>query len=153
MRRLSQIAVYFPMKLMLLTCFLSGCGNGKDKVVAVKGKATHNGNPVAGITVSFVPQAETGVGASTGKTDENGEFTLTVFNTRERGAVVGSHKVWISVPRKLDVEDKEQRTKGSHNPYGGLSADVVDVLRKYGRQETTPLTVEVTGDPIELKLD
>jgi hypothetical protein len=156
MRKFTDIPRSFAAALIFTAGFLSGsgCSSGKDKLVSVTGRATHNGNPIAGITVSFVPQAETESGASTGMTDENGQFKLTVFKTKESGAVVGAHKVWISVPRNLDVEDKEQRKRGSHNPYAGLSADVVDVLRKYGRPETSPLTIEVTGDqPIELKLD
>jgi hypothetical protein len=140
------------LALLLATFAVAGCGNGKDKVVTVTGKATHNGNPVPGVIVSFVPQGENEVGPSTGLTNESGEFTLTVFKTKERGAVVGSHKVCVSLPLKPD-EDKEQRKNAAKNPYAGLSPDVVEVLRKYGRQETTPLTVEVTGDTLDLKLD
>jgi hypothetical protein len=150
----------FPVLFLLTACFLSGpgCGGGKDKIVGVTGKVTHDGNPVAGMIVSFVPQAATDSGASTGKTDENGQYKLTVFKTGQGGAVVGTHKVWVSIPReppeafKKDKQKAEKKKKGSPAAET-LPADTAQILKKYGRLDKTPLTVEVKGDPIDLKLD
>lgn len=136
-----------------------GCGGGSEKVVSVRGKVTHNNQPVAGLVVSFVPQAVTETGVSTGKTDDNGEYELTVTKTKRRGAVVGTHKVWVSLPRENpEPEDKERKPRRSRQrkgtAAGTLQADFKEILKKYGKLEKTPLTVEVKkGEPIDLKLD
>jgi hypothetical protein len=146
-----------PFVLLLTPCFLcvSGCGGGSDKVVAVTGKVTHNDKPVAGIIIAFVPEAATASGVSTGTTNANGEYNLKVSKTGRSGAVVGTHKVWVSVPRKPPEEgdnDKKPKKAGETTPTE-LPADTEEILKKYGSLKTTPLKVEVKGDPIDLKLD
>jgi hypothetical protein len=137
-----------------------GCGGSGEKTVSVTGKVTHNDQPVSGIIVSFVPQAETKTGVSTGKTDENGNYKLTIASSGSRGAVVGTHKVWVSLPREPpEPVDKEEKAKMRKLKKGTLAnekltADLAAILKKYGRLEKTPLTVEVKGgEPIDLKLD
>jgi hypothetical protein len=40
------------------------------------------------------------------------------------------------------------------NPATQVPADTAEILKKYGKLDKTPLTVEVKGDqPIDLKLD
>jgi hypothetical protein len=149
------------VKLLLALCLLAGlgCGGGSEKVVSVRGKVTHNNQPVAGLVVSFVPQATTETGVSTGKTDNNGEYELTVAKSNKRGAVVGTHKVWVSVPREPPkLVDKEERLKlrrqGKRASAGTSLTDLKEILKKYGKLDNTPLTVEVTGDqPIDLNLE
>jgi hypothetical protein len=161
MRTLMNIPRPFPVMLLLTACFLSGsgCNGGKEKVVRVTGKVTHNGNPVAGMIVSFVPQTETSSGVSTGETDEKGQYELTVFKTGQRGAVVGTHKVWVSIPRgptePVDKEEKmKERKKKKGIPAPEMPADTAKILKKYGKLDKTPLIVQVNGDqPIDLKLD
>jgi hypothetical protein len=76
----------------------AGCAKG-PKYAPVSGKVTLNGKPLAGATVNFQPIApEGGVNAapgSSGKTNEAGEYTLSVA-TGERGAWVGKHRVLVS---------------------------------------------------------
>jgi len=144
--------------LLLTACFLcvSGCGGGTDKIVAVTGKVTHNDNPVAGMILSFVPDAATESGVSTGTTNAKGEYRLTVSKTGRSGAVAGSHKVWVSVPRKppeAGDNDKKPAKKGAEPTPTDLPAETEEILKKYGSLKTTPLKVEVKGDPIDLKLD
>jgi hypothetical protein len=128
----------------------------------VSGTVTHNGQPVPGLVVSFVPEAATQTGVSTGETDDNGKFDLTVVKTRKKGAVVGTHKVWVSRPREPFVEpgDKEATAKlRKQKQQAAASAakpppDFTEILKKYGNQDKSPLTVEVKdGPPMELKLD
>jgi hypothetical protein len=143
-----------------MACLLTGlgCSGGTEKVVAVTGKVTHNNKPVAGIVVSFVPQTATNAGVSIGTTDEDGQYELTVFKTGEPGAVVGTHKVWVSLPRKPEISRKPEgdgkKKKPAPNPAPQLPADSAEILKKYGKLDTTPLTVEVKGgQPLDLKLD
>jgi hypothetical protein len=162
MRTLTNHVRLLPVLLLLTACFLGtlGCG-GSEKIVSVAGTVTHDGKPVEGIIVSFVPQTQTKTGVSTGETDEKGNYELTVADSGSNGAVVGTHKVWVSLPREppepVDKEErqrmmkqKKKKTLASQNPPGKLAA----ILKKYGQLEKTPLTVEVKGgEPIDLKLD
>ena len=149
----------FSLALLLAIWFLSssGCG-GSEKVVPVSGTVTRNGQPVPGLVVSFVPETATETGVSIGETDENGKYSLTVVKTGRSGAVVGTHKVWVSRPREPYVEPsekdetKKQRTKAA--AAAKAPADLADILAKYGNLDKSPLKAEVKGgDPIDLKLD
>jgi hypothetical protein len=156
MRIHTNVSRLFSIALLVTVCFLSGSGcGGGEKVVSVSGTVTHNGQPVSGIVVSFVPDATTETGVSTGETDENGKYTLTVVKTGSSGAVVGKHKVWVSLPREppADKVDKPGKPKAKA-PTTAAQADLAPVLKKYGSLEKSPLSVEVKGsEPIDLKLD
>jgi len=150
----------FAMTFLLSACVLgsSGCG-GSDNIVAVSGRVTRNNKPVPGVVVSFVPQATTASGPSTGTTDEDGKYTLTIAKTGWGGAVVGTHKVWVSLPRDPppfdDSKKEEKKHQPPRKPTAGkpADADMAAILKKYGQLDKTPLTVDVKGDPIDLKLD
>ena len=72
-----------------------GCGGGTANV---SGVVTLDGKAVEGATVTFTPDSKDGggVGASYGKTDAEGRFTLRTVSGDKSGAVVGKHKVTIS---------------------------------------------------------
>jgi len=157
-RLLPTVCRLVPLAVLVPACFLggSGCG-GSEKVVAVSGTVTHNGQPVPGLVVSFVPEVATQTGVSTGETDENGRYNLTVAKTGKSGAVVGSHKVWVSRPREPYVEpgDKEgmKTQKAKAAKAAKPTADLDEILKKYGNLDKSTLVVEVKGEPIDLKLD
>ena len=138
-----------PSVVLLALVFLAGCGGASDKIVEVTGKVMHNGKPVSGLVVSFVPQTKNTSGASSGTTDQNGEFKLTVFNTGQSGAVAGPNKVWVSLPRKPPVK----RAKGEPAPEIEIPADMAEILEKYGSLDKSNLTVEANGSPVTLTLD
>ena len=160
MRIPMNISRPFSLALLVTVCFLSssGCG-GSEKVVSVSGTVTHNGQPVPGLVVSFVPEAATQTGVSTGQTDDNGKYTLTVVKTGKSGAVVGTHKVWVSRPREPFVEpDEKGEMKKPKTKANAASAkphtELAEILKKYGNLDKSPLTVEVKGgEPKDLKLD
>lgn len=81
--------------VLLLALVIAGCGNSdRPALVPVTGTVTQGGKPLAQADVMFFPER----GApSSGKTDASGQFTL-MFNDGRPGAVVGKHKVVISVP-------------------------------------------------------
>lgn len=80
-------------------CFLLiGCG-GPYKTASVSGRVTADGKPLPNVAVVFQPVAtadnkEPGPGSS-GVTDSDGRYTLTIVGKSSRGAVVGKHKVRI----------------------------------------------------------
>jgi hypothetical protein len=159
MRIQRNIPRAFATTLLLAACLLGALGCGKDKTVSVTGRVTRNDKPISGLVVSFVPQAVTESGPSTGTTDENGYYKLTIAKTGGSGAVVGTHKVWVSLPRNpppFDDSNKEEKAKKApRKPTAGVPADaeIAAILKKYGQADKSPLTVEVKGEPIDLKLD
>jgi len=127
-------------KRLLIGCALVlalGC-NSKAKFVPVSGRVTLDGKPVANALVTFQPVApeksteSPGVGSS-GKTNENGEFTLTAA-TGENGAVTGKHRVRISVMETQAGSSDERPPRGGwpqgekipkeYNAESNLSYDV-----------------------------
>jgi len=116
----------------------------------------------SGLVVSFVTEAATKTGVSIGETNDNGQYELTVFKTGKKGAVVGTHKVWVSRPREpfVDPVDKEELAKLKKQKKQATPAtirppaELEEILKKYGNLDKSPLTVEVKdGTPIDLKLD
>jgi hypothetical protein len=155
MRTLRNLRPPLVALAFLAACLLcaSGCG-GSDKVVTVTGRVTHKDKPVPGLTVSFVPQTPTAAGVSTGTTDEDGNYKLTVARTGERGAVLGTHKVWVSMARPTEDFDKAANKKAFRGGAPQVPPEIAEVLQKYGSAEKTPLTVEVKADePVNLQLD
>ena len=90
-----------PLSVLVILC-LAGCGSGAGyKVVPVSGKITLDGQPLAGATVTFQPEASGKEGTagpgSAAVTDAAGKFVLqTAEAKRKPGAVVGKHTVRIS---------------------------------------------------------
>ena len=128
-----HINILRPVSLALLVavCFLSsaGCGGG-EHVVSVSGTVTHNGQPVSGLVVSFVPEAVTETGVSSGETDESGKYSLKVAKTGSSGAVVGKHKVWVSLPRERPPADKEDKPA---KPKTKATTERADFSRRFSR--------------------
>ncbi|CAN5463182.1 hypothetical protein BH10PLA2_BH10PLA2_21710 [soil metagenome] len=152
----------FSFSLLVTVCLLSssGCGSS-ESVVPVSGLVTHNGQPVPGLVVSFVPQTATQTGVSMAETDDNGKYDLKVVKSGKSGAVVGTHKVWVSRPRQPlnEAGDKEERAKlrkerKKPTPTDKPPPDLAAIIKKYGSLDKSTLTFEVKGgSPIDLKLD
>ena len=78
-------------------CFIlltTGCGSSGPELAEVRGTVTYLGKPASGLVVYFVPQS--GQRSSGGGTDAEGKFRL-IYDPRHVGAIVGNHKVSISV--------------------------------------------------------
>lgn len=97
-----------PLCLLLLLPLLAGCG-GPYKTAAVSGRVTLNGKPLANVAVLFQPIATSGAEApgpgSTGVTDADGRYTLSLVGRGSKGAVIGKHKVRIT--RMASESDSE----------------------------------------------
>lgn len=136
----------FRCALLVLFSILAG-GCGGERLVQVTGTATRHGKTVPNLGIIFAP--EKGLG-SYALTDQDGRFTM-VYTNGQEGVVPGTHKVWVRLASAGSKEDKEQQkrlTAQKNDP------DIAQILRKYGSVQTTPITVEATGDrEINLTLD
>ncbi len=98
-----------------------GCGKGGGyQVVPVSGTVTIDGKPVANIAVVFQPIAsgktEPGPG-STGVTDAQGKYTLTVTSAQKQpGAVVGKHRVTFASQAGARADSDDTVTPQSADP-------------------------------------
>ena len=113
-----------PVSIRLLVlCLLgllgfAGCYSAETDIVAVSGRVTLGGEPLAGATVTLQPvdPADTGrATGSVGRTDADGRFSLTLIEPPLPGAIVGKHRVTITTARssandaKLPVGERVPR--------------------------------------------
>jgi hypothetical protein len=111
--------------LLPLMGLLAGCGGESYQLAPVSGRVTLNKKPLAGAAVTFQPVAGEG-GASPGPgsggfTDADGRYTLKLIGKETNGAVIGKHKVQITlVPPKEDpADDRPKRFKQLPAKYHG----------------------------------
>ena len=101
---MSRSSLFLLVASIVTISFGSGCGgHGGPPLGTVTGKVTLDGEPVPGLSVTFIP--EEGGSPSYGGTDDNGEYRL-YFNQKRAGAELGSHKVIIQnrEPETLKLE-------------------------------------------------
>jgi len=119
---------------------VSGCGE-VQKVASVSGVVTLNGKRLANASVTFSPIAKEGSidagDGSAGKTNANGEYTLTT-SRGVPGAMVGKHRVRISLMAQ------QVGTGDERPPRGGWP--VKDQIPARYNGETT-LTFDVVPGP------
>jgi hypothetical protein len=89
--------------LWLMALLLSGCYSAETDVVPVSGRVTLRGKPLPGAVVTLQPvdsshEASDRTG-STGGTDSEGRFSLTLIKPSIPGAVVGRHRVTITTAK------------------------------------------------------
>ncbi len=102
--------------ILFLVAFLAlGCGN--SKVASVSGKITLDGKPLANARITFQPMGGNTAypgGGSFGKTDANGEYTLSFIDGKGAGVIVGNHRVAISClpedQKANPADDRPRRT-------------------------------------------
>ncbi|GAA4432352.1 hypothetical protein [Bremerella cremea] len=100
----------------LAVALLTGCGQSQGEFVPVSGKVTVKGKPQANLIVSFLPVAdgEEAVVASSGLTDDEGNFTLKTSGAEgTEGAMIGPHQVRIRNRIVLGAEDAMVPEKSS----------------------------------------
>jgi len=124
---------------------LAAAGCGGPGLVNASGRLTYQGKPVPSTLVTFWPQEE-GKRASTGVTDDDGNFTLS-YSRQEPGVLVGQHTVFLRYDVSLDEE--------LHKIPPKASKELKAVIAKYGDLKTSPLRYEVTrsGQVIEINLE
>lgn len=133
-----RIAAMFPLLILVV----SGCDNG-PRVVPVKGVVMRGGQPYkAPLLVVFYPDSDGR--PSRGQTDSEGHFELK-FDQTTKGAAIGTHKVVIAYRPGNPLEEDDP----------AFHADRDDILEKFGRKDSTMLSVEITHaeNDLQIKLD
>jgi hypothetical protein len=130
----SQLAVWLSgVAILALLTGLAGCGGkGGFKVAPVKGKVTHQGQPVKGGSLTFTPIAsgdtkagQLGQPAQTQVSDD-GTFAISP------GAVVGKHRITYM---PIFVAPKDYDDKPPPPPYVGLVPSPSEVEVKPGSND------------------
>lgn len=142
------------MHLLMLTSAVSlglaGCSDGTKipEVVKVTGKVTYKDQPVADAEVGFLSKLDNkDVKPASGKTDAEGEFSLTTYVDPQHevsGATPGDYKVVVTKNEVVDLEAARKAfTSGKPNM---TFKKLVPV--KYTSKDTSPLeaTVAVDGE-------
>lgn len=150
-------ARYITVVVALSGLVLCGCGGEASKrppMGKVKGVVTYKGKPVSDAVVAF--NQEHAPRAATGKTDAEGKFQLTTWDTND-GAILGTHKVTVTKSKSI-LGDKDPATmtpdeimkKMQENPKPALENEVP---AKYADVKTTPLQISVEAGEKEIKID
>lgn len=149
--------------LIGLTVGVSGCGGGggRPETHPVAGVVTFNGEPVADAMVTFHLEDGGAPRPAMGKTDSNGKFRLTTFDTND-GAMAGRHVVTV-VKEESTGDDGGEMEIGSDSYAAAMSAAAAGtnerkllVPEKYATKAESPLriTVDAGGrDDVEIILE
>lgn len=118
--------------LVFAPLLLVGCGGESYKIAPVSGRITINGKPLAKASVTFSPVAVGGNlepgPSSSGKTDADGRYTLTLIGKDGAGAVVGKHKVRIAMLDETDTSiDLPDKTRQLPLKYNGQTTLVIEI--------------------------
>ncbi len=133
-----------PLALLGLALLLLAAGCAGD-LVSAKGRLTYKGQPIPSTYVMFQPKEE-GKRASSGLTDDEGNFTLE-YSRQEKGVLRGQHKVFLRYYVSVEEELGKIPPKASKQ----LKA----LIERYGDPASSPLQYEITknGQFIEMNLE
>ena len=114
-RRALSLSVLIAFSLLVIV----GCAERDYELVPVSGRITLNGQPAAGLKVSFQPRGKTPEDLITGpgsyaKIDEQGRYSLkTAERESEEGAVVANHVVRLIIPDEMRGGDPDSDKPGA----------------------------------------
>jgi hypothetical protein len=143
--------------LILFSALLAGIGGCSSKgpqLAEVRGKVTMDGQPLANVIVTFVPDG--GGISSSGVTDEGGTYQLAC--PLGRGAVVGKHRVFVqSQPPSTGVNTPvidEDDPSYKPDPYASVRAPafVEKIPARYNAKSELVREVKPGSNVIDLEL-
>ncbi len=119
--------------LLGLALVVIGCGRD-DKLTPVHGQVFYRGQPLAGGTIVFTPDAERGGRGSLacGEIGPDGRYTL--HTEQAAGAVPGWHRVTVAPPRLAEAPGQPTRA--------------IDLPRKYTDPEQSGLVREIKAGKV-----
>lgn len=134
------------MLLMMLGC--GGSGPEHPAVGKVKGKVLFKGEPLAGATITFYGPGS-GI-ASTGVSNDAGEFELTTYETGD-GAPVGENTVTVSKYEGGEVASIDPTKMAAGGPDvsmtpGSTKPPKSVIPEHYSNVASTPLKVTIEAD-------
>ena len=95
---LSTRPTSLPLGLLLVALLLPGCGDGRPRTIAVRGRVTHDGKPLEAGTITFQP-AQTPEGIprrpAVGQIQPDGTYVVSTFEKGD-GALPGEYRVAIT---------------------------------------------------------
>jgi hypothetical protein len=131
---------------VVLLAALTGCGDGLTRV-SVQGKITAKGKPVDNATIQFLTTGATKGEGGIGRSDSEGNFTLTGSRQGHQGVVPGEYKVRISRRIGLDGSVLPPDAKEVENPsketVPALYASADSPLRVTVPDAGGPLTIDI----------
>lgn len=155
----ASFRILLPSALLACVC-LAGCGGGAafPKTYPVKGKVTVNDKPIEGAVVTF--QLDNGKENAIGRTDANGEYTLSMFRSGD-GAIPGKYRVAIAhfasdepppttlPPGQIASGDlSDDYAPPSDNPNAPKAAKPKSAIpEKYSNDKSSGLVAEVAAGP------
>lgn len=101
MRKISRLSVCVAILAFICACDKKAETPPQKDTIPVTGKVEYNNRPVAKATVTL--HAEGGSHVSTGITDDQGNFTLKTYGSKN-GAPVGKYKVTVVVSNVVESE-------------------------------------------------
>lgn len=140
--------LFLQLSLSVLLLCYCGCSGSPKNVATVEGTVNLDGAPLGQADIMFFP--DSGARASAGTTDENGKYKLQ-YTRRYEGAVVGNHKVTISI---VDQGDDGRYDDPGGKKNGGAKTRPKTLPRKYTDRDKTELskTVESGSNTINFEL-
>ncbi len=107
-------SLFSGVSFLILCILVSGGCSSSDmpKLGLVTGSILENGKPIPHVLVEFYPD----IGRpSSGATDENGQYELS-YNPDAKGAAIGFHKVFFTIPGKSAEAGFAEVTPGNEKP-------------------------------------
>ncbi len=140
--------------LLIPALMLNGCGQTPPEIVQASVTVTMGGKPLDKAEVRFFPMVPVGLDGSymsSGITDDNGKFTLTLANQKP-GVVVGEHQILI-------METMPEEARGNSEDAQNIAIAYLQTLKNrpipvaYSNLVQSPLKVSVTKDQNEYQID
>ena len=127
----------------------AGCGGDGLKRVPVRGRITAQGVPLDEAVIQFLPAGSTRGEGGIGRSDNEGNYSLTGSRNGIRGVVPGDYRVRVSrlvAPdgTPLGPDGREADTPGSHE----------SLPREFASLDATPLkfTVPPSGGVVDIDI-
>ncbi|MCH5372786.1 MAG: carboxypeptidase-like regulatory domain-containing protein [Planctomycetes bacterium] len=153
-----MIRLFVVTAVCSFVCLASaGCGPKGPELGTVTGQVTMDGQPLANVLVTFVP--EQGGRAATGTTDADGRYQLMYID--RLGALPGKHRVSVkTLPKttaastgKMSEEEYEKAAAGAMDPSAYDQAKVEEPIpARYNTETELVEEVKAGENVIDLKL-
>ncbi|MDR1959105.1 MAG: carboxypeptidase-like regulatory domain-containing protein [Planctomycetaceae bacterium] len=143
------MSLYFRLTLFVFLGLFLGCNRSKlPGLYPVKGRITHQGEPLEGVVLNFFPVTTTSESrTATGRSAADGTFTLTTLQTND-GAFPGEYRITL---RKLLFSMTEEEIRDIEKSGRNARIESQNIIpEKYQNPMTTELsfTVQAGKNPL-----